>query len=106
MQAWKTSTIITSFKSGDASMPTNYRGIAISNALHKVLTKILNKRLMKFMIEHKKWNEYQNVFMEKKVMSKLCACPSSNYLNVLIIFYYQDCIYSHTVNTKSPYTDV
>ena len=65
-EVWKTSTIITSFKSGDASLPTNYRGIAISNALHKVLTKILNKRLSNFMLNNKKWTDYQNGFMEKK----------------------------------------
>ncbi len=64
--AWKCSVISTIFKSGDVDLPTNYRGVAVSSALHKVFTKILNKRIVNYMTTSDKWSKFQNGFMEKK----------------------------------------
>ncbi len=65
-QSWKRSIISTIYKKGDADLPTNYRGVAVSSALHKVLTKVLNKRIVTFMTMNEKWSNYQNGFMEKR----------------------------------------
>ena len=65
-QSWKRSIISTIYKKGDADLPTNYRGVAVSSALHKVLTKIINKRLVTYLTINDKWSNYQNGFMEKR----------------------------------------
>lgn len=64
--AWKKSIISTIFKSGDSNSPSNYRGVAVSNALHKVFTKVINKRIVKYMTDNNKWSPYQNGFVEKR----------------------------------------
>ncbi len=65
-QSWKRSIISTIYKKGDTDLPTNYRGVAVSSALHKVLTKILNKRIINYMTVNNKWSNFQNGFMEKR----------------------------------------
>lgn len=63
---WKSSIITKIFKSGDVNIPSNYRGIALSNALHKLFTKIINKRILKFMKDNNKWAINQNAFLENR----------------------------------------
>ncbi len=65
-KAWKMSIISTIYKAGDANMPSNYRGVAVSSALHKVFTKILNNRIVRYMTDNNKWSQFQNGFMEKR----------------------------------------
>lgn len=64
--SWKKSIITPIFKSGDPNTPSNYRGIAVSNTMHKLYTKILNTRIMNFMSEQEKWSPNQNGFMKGK----------------------------------------
>ncbi len=61
---WKDSIISTIYKSGDVNMPNNYRGVAVSNSMHKLFTKIINSRIANYMTSNNKWAPNQNGFME------------------------------------------
>ena len=50
---WSTGYLNPIFKSGDRSKPENYRGIAITGCLGKLLNSILNNRLNDFLLNHK-----------------------------------------------------
>jgi hypothetical protein len=56
---WSRGYISPIFKSGDRSKPDNYRGIAITGCLSKLLNSILNSRLDIFLIKHKLINPFQ-----------------------------------------------
>jgi hypothetical protein len=49
---WSTGYLSTMFKSGDRSQPENYRGIAITGCLGKLLSSMLNNRLDDFLLKH------------------------------------------------------
>ena len=51
IEQWTMAIIIPILKSGPKMDPSNYRGISILSCLGKLYTAILNKRLMKFVIE-------------------------------------------------------
>jgi hypothetical protein len=40
------------YKSGDSSMPENYRGIAINSCIGKLFNTVLNNRLDKYLIDN------------------------------------------------------
>ena len=50
---WSEGYIIPIFKSGDILDPTNYRGITVSSCLGKLFTKILNTRLLNYLLDNK-----------------------------------------------------
>ncbi len=54
---WATSVIVLLHKNGSWSDPNNYRGIAMSSCLNKLMTKILNSRLEKYMTENSLWSQ-------------------------------------------------
>ena len=64
-QKWKENYIVPIHKSGDTEDTNNYRGIAVSSCLSKLLTKILDKRLQKYMTVNEKWQPNQCGFMTK-----------------------------------------
>ncbi len=64
--AWQKSTITPIYKALDPNNPTNYRGVAVSDTLSKVLTYILNERLYNYFVENDLWSKNQNGFMKKK----------------------------------------
>ena len=45
---WNTSELVPLFKSGDATSPSDYRGISIGNPLAKLFAKCLNNRIQEF----------------------------------------------------------
>ena len=49
---WNEGYILPIFKNGDRKDPSNYRGITISNCLGKLFTKIINNRLMTFLVDN------------------------------------------------------
>ena len=51
--SWVSGIIIPPFKSGNPLDPQNYRGITLSSCRGKVLNKILNNRLGKYIEERK-----------------------------------------------------
>ena len=53
-------------KKGDKTDPTNYRPIALANAILKIFTTILNKRLNTFAKTHDSIPEYQSGFREDR----------------------------------------
>jgi hypothetical protein len=61
---WSRGYISPIFKSSDRSKPNNYRGIAITGCLSKLLNSILNSRLDIFLIKHKLINPFQIGFTE------------------------------------------
>ena len=62
-QNWSKGFIIALFKNGDQNDPTNYRGITISNCIGKLFTKLLNTRLLNFLISNKIITKNQIGFM-------------------------------------------
>lgn len=63
-ESWGESQIWPIFKKGDYNDPNNYRGIAIGNAIHKLLANILQSRLRKFAEENGLLPDSQNGFRE------------------------------------------
>ena len=60
---WKNSYIVPIHKSGDQTDPNNYRGIAVSSCLSKILTKIMESCLQNYMKSNNLWNRNQCGFM-------------------------------------------
>ena len=52
-------------KGNDPSDPNNYRGITITNSLGKLLSRILDNRLTKFLDKHHVINDSQMGFTKK-----------------------------------------
>ena len=63
---WMYNMITPIYKTGDPNEAQNYRGIAVSDSMNKVFTKILNKRIYNFLTENKFWTPNQNGFMKGK----------------------------------------
>ena len=59
---WSKSIIVPIHKKGDANIPDNYRGIALTSVLSKVYTHILNKRLTGWAEQEEKILEQQAGF--------------------------------------------
>ena len=51
--SWSDGVIIPLFKSGNPDDPNNYRGITITSCLAKLFNSILNRKLVKFLDDHK-----------------------------------------------------
>lgn len=49
--SWRKGTVINLFKSGDATLPGNYRGITLLNTITKLYTKLINTRLSRHLEE-------------------------------------------------------
>lgn len=59
---WCEATILPIFKKGDPMIPVNYRGIAIGNAIYKLLAMIVNRRLQEHVEEEEILPDTQNGF--------------------------------------------
>ncbi len=59
---WKTGIIVNLFKSGKCTDPSNYRGISLTSVLGKLLSAIINKRVVKFLDENKLLSDFQAGF--------------------------------------------
>ena len=66
--------IVSLFKKGDREDPGNYRGITLLNVVGKLLNKVLNYRLLKWLEEHNKLSESQAGFRFG------CSCVDNNYI--------------------------
>ena len=62
-QAWKLSHIKPTFKKGDNTLPENYRPIALTSAICKVLEKIIFKHLYNFLKQNNLISRYQSGFI-------------------------------------------
>ena len=62
---WNCSLLTPIHKKGSLDDPTNYRGIAVSNAISKIFLKIVTKRLDSHMTASEHWTKYQNGFKSK-----------------------------------------
>ena len=63
---WLQNIITPIHKAGDSNDPNNYRGIAVSDSLNKVFTKIINDRLNAYLTEKEYWAPNQNGFMRNR----------------------------------------
>ena len=43
---WSTSVVVIIYKKGDRSNPSNYRGITLTSTMSKLMTYLLNERLL------------------------------------------------------------
>ncbi len=59
---WKGGLIVNIFKSGNRSDPSNYRGITLTSVLGKLLSSIINNRLVNLLDERKLMSEFQAGF--------------------------------------------
>ena len=66
-KSWGTSILVPLHKKGYTTDVNNYRGIAISSCISKVLTKIMNQRIYKYGKENNIFSENQSGFMESQV---------------------------------------
>ena len=63
---FKTTKVVSIFKSGNKHLVQNYRPISLLPCLSKVLEKLINSRLLKFLIKHKILYDLQYGFREKQ----------------------------------------
>lgn len=63
---WCEATILPIFKKGDPMIPANYRGIAIGNAIYKLLAMIVNRRLQEHVEEEEILPDTQNGFRQER----------------------------------------
>ena len=62
---WRKSIITPIFKCGSRMDPTNYRGVAVSDSMGKLFSKLLNTRISDYMHKNGLWRPDQNGFMSK-----------------------------------------
>jgi hypothetical protein len=62
---WSSTYISPIYKSGDSSMPENYRGIEINSCIGKLFNTVLNNRLDKYLIDNNFINKCQIGFSKK-----------------------------------------
>ena len=88
---WKDDKLKMIYKKGDSNRCENYRGIAISSNVFKLYSRIINRRVMKYVEENKILSEMQNAFRETRsmadnimmlqaIMNKNCANHNETYL--------------------------
>ena len=65
-KSWMYNIITPIYKTGDPNDVQNYRGIAVSDSINKVFTKILNRRIYNYLTEKNIWTPNQNGFMKGK----------------------------------------
>lgn len=58
-QAWKTATVIPIHKSGPSDAPNNFRPISLLGAFSKLLERVINKRLVKYLEQNKLLSDRQ-----------------------------------------------
>ena len=61
--AWKTSLVCSIFKSGDRSIPSNYRPVSLLNTMEKVLERILYKHIFNHLKRNNFFTPCQSVFL-------------------------------------------
>uniref|UniRef100_T1ILV9 Reverse transcriptase domain-containing protein n=1 Tax=Strigamia maritima TaxID=126957 RepID=T1ILV9_STRMM len=59
---WRVGIICPIFKAGDASLPSNYRGITLLNGIYKVIIAMMAKRISSWLEENHKIKESQAAF--------------------------------------------
>lgn len=62
----KSAKVMSIFKGGCSSSPSNYRGISILPPISKIFEKIVHKRLLNFLIKYKILNKNQYGFLKNK----------------------------------------
>lgn len=70
---WRTANVQPVPKKGDRSDPTNYRPIALTSILSKVMERIVNSRLVAYLEDHKLINDRQYGFRCKRSTGDLMA---------------------------------
>ncbi len=63
---WKEGMIVNIFKSGKRTDPSNYRGITLTSVLGKLLSSLINNRLVNYLDEHKLISEFQAGFRKDR----------------------------------------
>ena len=78
--SWKTSNVCPIFKSGDPSIPSNYRLVSFLNTMEKVFEKIIYKHVFNYLIEIRFFTPSQSGFL-----------PGDSTINQLIFLYNKIC---------------
>ena len=61
--AWKIAHVIAIFKTGDSSLPSNYRPISLTRCVGKVLKRVVYKHVYNHVHSNKLISEYQSGFL-------------------------------------------
>ena len=88
---WNCSLITSILKSGSASHPSNYKGIAVAYSLSKLFLKIITKRIDEHMASNHLWSKNQNGFKknirkEDNLFILKTAIHESNVINKKPLF--------------------
>ena len=75
-KSWKRATIIPIYKSGDNTVPSNYRPISLTSVICKVIERIIRKQVLSFLDQKSCLNSTQHGFRPG------CFCLSA----VLVVF--------------------
>jgi hypothetical protein len=62
---WKSANVVSIFKKGDNSLPTNYRPISLLHCLSKVFEKVVANRLITYIVDNKLVSPNQSGFLPK-----------------------------------------
>ena len=71
-KAWSVGCIKPIYKKGDEKLPGNYRGITLLPIMGKLLTSILNDRILEWAETHNKINDAQFSFRKDGVQQMHC----------------------------------
>ncbi|KAA5655210.1 reverse transcriptase family protein, partial [Pseudomonas aeruginosa] len=71
--SWKTALVHPIPKKGDRSVPSNYRPIAITSLLSKIMESIINRQLMGYLEEHQLISDRQYGFRKGRSAGDLLA---------------------------------
>ena len=78
--SWKISNVCPIFKSGDPSLPYNFRPVSLLNTMETVFEKIISKHVFNFLIETRFFIPYQSGFL-----------PGDSTINQLTFLYNKIC---------------
>jgi hypothetical protein len=62
---WKIADVISIFKKGDSSLPSNYRPISLISCVGKVMERVVNRHVYNHLHSNKLIYEYQSGFLPK-----------------------------------------
>ena len=68
-QAWKAATVVPIYKKGPASDPSNYRPIALTCVLCKLMERIVAADLLAYLVKHELITKQQHGFLSKRSTS-------------------------------------
>nr|CAD2176174.1 unnamed protein product [Meloidogyne enterolobii] len=90
---WKESLIIPLFKKGEKSNPENYRPIALTCAICRVMEMTLNKYIVQFLLDNNLFSNHQYGFIKKRSTTTQLITTLEDWYDAIMGKKNIDCIY-------------